>query len=256
MDKPKVFISHITEEKILAESIKSKIQSDFLGMIDVFVSSDQVSISVGNKWLDEVDSALKDAQVELILCSHDSVRRPWINFEAGAGWIKGIPVVPVCHTNMRLVDLPIPLNMLQGITASDSEGWIKVYKLLSAKLGSETPPLAFGELITQINEFEHEYGLVREVRAAVLTLIKLLPDLQQVFKPSAAHISISGDVPDLLLDKMRPHFDILQAKNMLSYAVGGNKMVFGSSGGGGNMVELKIHVQPPYSSIADQVVTK
>lgn len=254
MQKPKVFISHIKEEKVLAEAIKEKIQSDFIGMIDVFVSSDQVSISVGNKWLEEVDSALKDAQVELILCSQDSVGRPWINFEAGAGWIKRIPIIPICHTNMRLVDLPIPLNMLQGIVASDANGWEKVYNLLSEKLGSQTPKLEFSNLIQNISEFENEYGLVREVRESVLSLVNLLPDLQQVFKPSPVHTMASGDVSDILLDKMRPHLDKLQNKSMVNYSIGGNKLVFGSGGGGGNVVELKIQVQPKYSSIAAQVM--
>jgi hypothetical protein len=254
MQKPKVFISHIKEEKVLAEAIKEKIQSDFLGMIDVFVSSDQVSISVGNKWLEEVDEALRNAQVELILCSQDSVGRPWINFEAGAGWIKGIPIVPICHTNMRLVDLPIPLNMLQGITASDTHGWEKVYRLLSNKLGSQIPNLEFSALIAKVTDFEHEYGLVREVKESVLSLIKLLPDLHQVFKPSPAHAMISGDVPDIQLDKMRAHLDILQNKGMLNYSVGGNKMVFGTAGSGGNLVELKIQIQPLYSTIATQVI--
>ena len=124
MDKPKVFISHITEERQLAELIKTQVQKDFLGLLDVFVSSDSISIAVGSKWLNEIRTeALQAAQVELILCSHDSVRRPWVNFEAGAGWVKGIPVVPVCHTGLRPVDLPIPLNMLQSIEASDKAGW-------------------------------------------------------------------------------------------------------------------------------------
>jgi TIR domain len=86
------------------------------------VSSDQTSIAVGSKWLNKIDEALRSAQVELILCRQDSVRRPWVNFEAGAGWVKGIPVVPVCHTGMRPVDLPIPLNMLQDIGATDEKG--------------------------------------------------------------------------------------------------------------------------------------
>lgn len=59
MSKPKVFISHITEERQLAEIIKTQISKDFLGMLDVFVSSDQVSIAVGSKWLSEIDEALK-----------------------------------------------------------------------------------------------------------------------------------------------------------------------------------------------------
>jgi hypothetical protein len=252
MNKPKVFISHISEESRIAQLIKSQVSADFLGMIDVFVSSDQVSISVGSKWLDEVDEALKDAQIELILCSKHSVLRPWINFEAGAGWVKGIPIVPICHTGMRPVDLPIPLNMLQGIQASEPSGWQRVYNLLASKLGSAIPNADFSALVTDVRKFEQEYGLLREVSAAVRALVKLLPPLAPMFQPNPAHRGANGDVSDLVLDKMRPHLDLLQSKGMLAYATGGNKMVFGTSGGG-NMVELNIEMKAAFYEVAPRV---
>lgn len=255
MEKPKVFISHITEEKQLADVIKTRIQGDFLGMLDVFVSSDQISIAVGNKWLNDVDDALKSAQVELILCSKDSVSRPWINFEAGAGWVKGIPVVPVCHTGMRPVDLPIPLNMLQAVEASSPMGWDRIYRLLATKLGSAVPAADFADLVDRVKAFEHEYGLVREISAAVHVLTKLLPDLDQIFRPSPAHSAAAGDVSDIVLDKMRPHLDLLQSRGMISYATGSNKIVFGASGGG-NMVELKLEVLPAYTALAAKVMAR
>ena len=254
MSKPKVFISHITEERQLAEIIKTQISKDFLGMLDVFVSSDQVSIAVGSKWLSEIDEALKSAQIELILCSHDSVKRPWVNFEAGAGWVKGIPVIPVCHTGMRPVDLPIPLNMLQGIAASDQAGWAKVYQLLALKLGSDLPAADFSALLRGVGAFEQDYGLIRVVSTAVHALLKLLPDLEQVFLPDPVHRAAAGDVQDIVLDKMRPHLEELQTKRMLSFALGNNKMVFGS--GGGNMVELKIEIHAPYYALAIRVLRK
>lgn len=49
MDKKIVFISHITEEKELAVKTKELIEESFLGMIEVFVSSDEHSISLGQK---------------------------------------------------------------------------------------------------------------------------------------------------------------------------------------------------------------
>jgi hypothetical protein len=252
MDKPYVFISHITEEAKLAELFKTHIQKDFLGLIDVFVSSDNTSISVGSKWLNDVDTALKAAKVELIVCSEESVKRPWINFEAGAGWVKGIPVVPICHTGMRVVDLPIPLNMLQAIEGKNAEHIDKLYGLLAEQLGSSKPIGDFEAISTAVQEFEHEYGVVRVVRLAVVALIGLLPDLSQVFVPTPAHRMASGDVPDILLDKMRPHLDSLQSTGMLTYSTGPNALVFGATGGG-NVIQLKIHVQDAYYQIASEV---
>jgi TIR domain len=255
MSKPKVFISHITEEGELAELLKEQFLKDFLGMVDVFVSSDRISISVGSKWLNEIDDALKAAHIELILCSHHSIKRPWVNFEAGAGWVKGIPVVPVCHTGMRPVDLPIPLNMLEAIDAGDRAGLERLYKLLASKLGSEVPTVDFTGFISRVRAFEHDYGLVREVSSAVKSILKLLPDLEQIFRPQPLHKAASGDVPELVLDKMRPHLDALQSRGILVYATGSNKIVFGSSGGG-NVIELKIQVHDSYYAIASKVLAQ
>ena len=110
MAKPVVFISHITEEAKLAALIKDHIQKAFIGMIDVFVSSDGSSIEPGTKWLAGISTNLQVAQAMLVLCSQASVKRPWINFEAGAAWVKNINTVPVCHTDMPRNGLPVPLS--------------------------------------------------------------------------------------------------------------------------------------------------
>lgn len=253
MDKPYVFISHITEESKLAQLFKTHIQQDFLGLIEVFLSSDNTSISVGSKWLNDVDAALKAAKVELIICSDESIKRPWINFEAGAGWIKGIPVVPVCHTGLRVVDLPIPLNMLQATEANNAQDIEKIYALLAKQLGSAKPTGAFDEIAKSVSDFEHEYGVVRVVRAAVLALISHLPNLHQIFDSVPMHRTASGSISDIVLDKMRPHLDTLQDRGMLNYAIGANELVLSRSGGG-NFIELRLQVQEAYYAIAEQVM--
>jgi TIR domain len=253
MEKPRVFISHITQEKKLAEIIKNQLQNDFLDMLEVFVSSDQVSISVGSKWLNDIDNALKNAQIEIIICSRESVKRPWVNFEAGAGWVKGIPVIPICHTGMRLIDLPIPLNMLQGIEAKNSESWQGIYDLLSKKLSSRKPIVDLSSFIDLISNFEKEYGLITEVSSAIHNIIEIIPDLEQIFRKNPKSDLIGGDITDISLDKMKPHLDILKAKRIIDYAVGSNKMVFGVSGGGGNMVEVNIKVLPEYEALRNTI---
>lgn len=86
--KLKIFISHISEEAELAKLLQEHIDRDFLGLLELFVSSDLASISAGSQWLQEIGRALKDAKIELLLCSKRSIQRPWINFEAGAAWVN------------------------------------------------------------------------------------------------------------------------------------------------------------------------
>ena len=111
----KIFISHISEEEIIANILKEWIESTFSGHCHVFVSSNADDIPPGSKWLDRINQALSETAILLIICSPPSISRPWINFEAGCGWIKNIPVMPLCHSGLQKSNLPQPLAMLQGL---------------------------------------------------------------------------------------------------------------------------------------------
>lgn len=255
LKKPTVFISHITEETALAEIIKSHINKDFLGLMDIFVSSDKESISAGSKWLDEVGIGLKNAKIEIILCSHASVERPWINFEAGAGWVKEIPVIPVCHTGMRKVELPIPLNMLQAVDLKNKDDIERVYKVLSKVLGGETPNTNFEELVKEVEAFEAEYGVLRNVRNAIFALIRLKSDIKTIFESNSKSRSISGPLPDILIDKMTPHLESLRSLGMIDFHIGGTVMQFSNGPGGGSCHGITIEVTDTYLELANKVMS-
>ena len=68
MDKPVVFISHITEEREMALEFKKLISDSFLNMFEVFVSSDDGSVSGGSKWMNEISKALEKSNKEEIIC--------------------------------------------------------------------------------------------------------------------------------------------------------------------------------------------
>ncbi len=152
--KQSVFISHISDETDVAQWLKAALARDFLGMLDIFVSSDRLTIEAGRRWLDEVDKALKRADVQIVLCSRESVGRPWVNFEAGAVWLRGIPVVPICHSGLPVDDLPPPLSMLEGIALSDADGLIKLYDVVARTLLLNAPTPDFTALAAQARELE------------------------------------------------------------------------------------------------------
>jgi hypothetical protein len=157
MDKALVFISHISPEKEIAIAFKELIEEAFLGLIDVFVSSDEHSVSLGQKWLDNITSALRTCSIEIILCSPVSVGRPWINFEAGAGWVRDIPVIPLCHSGISPSELPLPLNLLQGASAGELSSLNLLFPVLAQALGAKTPKFDFSKFITKVAEFERRY---------------------------------------------------------------------------------------------------
>ncbi|MHB0977664.1 MAG: TIR domain-containing protein [Candidatus Aquicultorales bacterium] len=134
-----IFISHITEESRLASAFKNWIGSTF-PEVDVFVSSEVDDIPGGSKWLNELDTALVAAAVFVVLCSPESLKRPWINFEMGCGWIKRVPVIPVCHSGQRKGSLPPPVSTFQALELENERFVDDFLKSLCTHLGlSEVP---------------------------------------------------------------------------------------------------------------------
>jgi hypothetical protein len=159
MTKKQVFVSHISSEAEIAKRLKRHLDDDFLGMLEIFVSSDRESIRAGDRWLAEVDKALKAADVELVLCSKESIGRPWVNFEAGAAWLRGIPVIPVCHSGLSVTDLPIPLNLLQSVECGRADGLQKLYDAIARVLDVKTPGVDFAARAADIRLLEEKQRL-------------------------------------------------------------------------------------------------
>ena len=155
--KPLVFISHIGAEAEIAIGFKKLIESHFLKMMDVFVSSDGQSITMGQHWLSQITLALESSAVEVIIASPVSVTRPWINFEAGAGWIRQVPVIPLCHAGMTPDSLPVPLKLLQASSATDAIGLRRVFSVLADALGAEDREPAVGPFIEEVKRFDEQY---------------------------------------------------------------------------------------------------
>ena len=122
-----LFISHITEEAGIAATLKARITDDFQVRLTIFLSSDTESIAAGDEWLTSVGAAVRNSAVFIVICTPVSVTRPWVNFEAGAAWMRDIPVIPVCAGGMRPRDLPMPLAARQGLELSDAQGLRRLY---------------------------------------------------------------------------------------------------------------------------------
>ena len=182
--KKRIFISHTSSEGKIAAALKARLLADFDGVIDksdVFVSSDLESIEAGENWLTAVKAALKEAKVEIVICSPASVTRPWIHFEAGAGWIRRIRVIPFCHSGIVPEKLPIPFNLLQGVVATESEGFTKLYGSLAGalKIAKPKPDPDFATIVNEMRELEKKLARVTRDPQA---LPPLLADLYKRVK--------------------------------------------------------------------------
>jgi hypothetical protein len=109
-----VFISHIAEEKPVAIVLQRYLKLAFGQVFRVFVSSDAKSIGGGKKWYTHIIDNLRLSRVVLVLASHESKQREWINFEAGLGEGSGSLVIPIAIKNFPLAQLSNPLREIQG----------------------------------------------------------------------------------------------------------------------------------------------
>jgi hypothetical protein len=144
----KVFVSHIAEEGPLSRVLKEWIGSA-VGIDRVFASTHDIDL--GEQWLDQINEALSAADALVVLCSPGSMQRPWVNFEAGGGWGKELPVVPVCHSGMTKGQLPHPLAIFQGIDLDSPSACRQLVVRLARRLEvSEPEDLSYDDMMGDV----------------------------------------------------------------------------------------------------------
>jgi hypothetical protein len=146
-----LFISHITEEAGIAASLKARMTDDFQVRLAIFLSSDTESIAAGDEWLTSVGAAVRNSAVFIVICTPVSVTRPWVNFEAGAAWMRDIPVIPVCAGGMRPRDLPMPLAARQGLELSDARGLRRLYGRIADAVDCRLPDRDYEALAAELS---------------------------------------------------------------------------------------------------------
>ena len=214
MKKPLVFISHITQEAEMATEVKTLIEQNFVGMIEVLVSSDCNIIKMGQKWLDSISEALGHCAIEIVICIPLSVQRPWINFEAGAGWVRGIPVIPLCHSGMEPSKLPVPLNLLQAAKLTDLNALKLVFPVFANALGASSPKIDFTDFIKKINDFEERYTFWTKCNEAFAELEKIQPEITIDLKKNTR---VGMGLTETEINCLKPHIKFLSV-NMIIQA--------------------------------------
>lgn len=260
-----IFISHIHEEAELAAILKSHIREDFAQAAKVFVSSDMETMYAGDNWLNEVKAGLQDCEVMLVLCSEHSLTRPWINFEAGYAWVRGIPLIPVCHTDMTPSRLPKPYDDLLGIQASSENDIKKMYRRITKSLAENAPQLEgllncaianvdYVGIAEKIRQFEKRYGYLGHVKKAVLALIKMIPDLEQILKPRPTRQDMIVAVFSYAMSDVRQLLTHLHNLNVLDFVQNPNRNILLNDPSGAQTIEIRIQVRDNYYSEAASYV--
>ncbi len=151
----KIFISHIQEEFQVALVLKKWIQSALGDLCEVLVSTDPEHIPAVAQYLEEKEQASLDVKALVILCSANSIQRPWISFEAGCAWMRKIFLIPICYAGLSPAELPQPLAIFTGFDLNQKDFPQKLFFTLSQKLGmSQLPPVQYRQMREELKEIQ------------------------------------------------------------------------------------------------------
>jgi hypothetical protein len=138
-----VFISFVHEEKEIAAAVQRLIREELRLPEGVFLSEDKAQIFAGDQWLAKIHEALASAKVVVLLFSLRASLRPWVNFEAGAAWLAGKPLIPCCYGNMRKDRMPHPYSTLQALNLESEVDYFLTSLHHHLKLETTPPPPSF-----------------------------------------------------------------------------------------------------------------
>lgn len=153
MEKPIIFISHITEESEVAKKLKFEINKYYRGSVEVFVSSDFESIVGGKDYFNTIIDKLKSCILMVTLCSPESVKREWINFETGFGYAREINVIPLLYRGLEFSDILSPIQRMQGYKLSDAS-LNNILNIIDKKLRYNNVHYDFNEFISFATNYE------------------------------------------------------------------------------------------------------
>jgi hypothetical protein len=75
-----------------------------------------------------------------------------VNFEAGAAWLRDVPIIPVCHTDLTPGDLPLPLKLLEAVEANQPNDIERLYVRLAKIVGVDKPRANYAKIAKAIKE--------------------------------------------------------------------------------------------------------
>jgi hypothetical protein len=89
-----VFLSHAAADGSIGLLLKDEIK-DRLPGITVFCSSHPSDLPPGTKWSPEIQRALENSGMLLLIASRRGLQRQWVWFECGTIWFRQRKIIPL-----------------------------------------------------------------------------------------------------------------------------------------------------------------
>lgn len=152
-----VFISWSGEKaNKYAEFLEHILNQIFGKRAETFYSG---NIESGTVWLERINQALEESKIGIIILTKESVKKPWVNFEAGAIFKaerKNTFIIPVC-VDISFSDLENhPLRFFQSKYFFTWKSIMQLSKYLKEKLGWEYQTIDIDKVKSEVDSFLDE----------------------------------------------------------------------------------------------------
>lgn len=181
MSRPIIFVSHAAVDCEIAGIFKKDIERNFLGMCQLFVSSDLGSIQGGVEWIQDIKTNLTNAVISIGLYSPVALTRPWIYAEFGAGWIRNIPTITLCHSGLKKNDLPVPLSHFQALDLIDELHLKHLYEQISKAINCQLPSIDYANEALKYKNLTEKNRIERSIIDWVANISVWNPEFEGIF---------------------------------------------------------------------------
>jgi len=147
-----IFISYWNGEYGVASAVQDFIRAH-LESVSIFMA-DSRTLRAGDDWLTTIKTELKEARVVLSILSDESIKRPWVHFEAGAAWMDKV-LIPLCFGRMEKGNMPAPYNRLQALQLRLPADQYQLIRDLDYHLGLHGSPRAHYFVLGMTSKDEH-----------------------------------------------------------------------------------------------------
>ena len=168
----KIFISHSSEDKSLAEVIMNVINDAFAGAIELFLATK--SLKGGLPWKKIIKENLEKCDAIISIITSQSISKPWVYVEWSPFWLSEKPYFILLTKDIKVSDLIEPMRDLQAINIENIESIKGFFETLKHVSGVNRIPFEYVPKLMQSAHTAHndaikerdeaEFGIYRNFK--------------------------------------------------------------------------------------------
>lgn len=139
----KIFISYVSEDVLVAETVKQEINNAFGGNIKPYLAAHD--LGPGKNWKDELKRNLNECSALISIISRVALNRPWILIEWSAFWINDRTYYTLLSDDVQVSDLFELIRDVQAVRMSDLSDVRRFFKSLAEAAERTEIPYAEAE---------------------------------------------------------------------------------------------------------------